>query len=589
MTNQHLNKLKTMNIEQLSDLSDEIADFLAAKTSYDVDSVIKSINIVETTLALHVVFNPAEDRILFDDPSSIMVHKVLTGRTDELRLRSAKELALDPDNPYDTYSSGEIGESLGFALAQASQTNKHVICILDDYALNYGVTYETLVQINREQPNLIIIMIDEQQSLLRHYNSLDSIIKSIRISKTYTGLKKDMRMMLDSNPLSRPLFNTLVKMRDAVKENVLEPTIFKQFGINYQGPIDGTSLGDLIKVFELAKEVSGPQIIHVQTRLRKKPKRNLQFPAFKTDSSVPKDYITYHEAFDDTLVNIKNVPIMLLVDTLYFGDYFAKFEQEFPNNYKVTTGSPEALITMASGYQSLGYHVVVAMSSQDILDALNPLRHQFMNQHKPITILLRNSGLINTFNPIKQGIYDVDGLYKGMNVHNPRNSNEAKLILNQSILEGGLNVIRYQNLSEDPQSNDIETSSEWRILNPTTDYKAILFTTGVSSSHVATRVASENLPIAVVHARNISMVDDEVLSKILEKDVPWYVYNIDSKLDTITMMLKGYLFDRKKHRNIKSFNLENLTIRLNAGDFKRLNKLNTDDILRSILADLQDL
>lgn len=577
--------LKSMNLNQLGDLSDEIADFLANQTSFDVDTVIKSINAIETTLAMHYVFNASKDRLIFDDIAQVMAHKMLTGRKGELKLRSDVPLTLSRNNVYDAYIGGEIGEGLGVALAYAlNNPDAHVVCVLDDYVLNYGVVYEVLVQISRLKPNLTVVLIEEQQSLLRHYTSLNAIIKSVRISKTYTGIKKDMKLMLDSNPLSRPIYNTLVKMRDAVKETVIEPTIFKQFGMEYHGPIDGQNIGDLIRVFDLAKSLKGPNLIHVQTRLVPKSKRNLKFPAFKTDTSLPENYKTYHEIFDEILVKKANEKTMVLVDTIYFGDYFAKFEQKFPNNYKITTGSPEALIIMASGYAMQGYHVVLAMSATDIMDAFNPLRHQFMNEQMPITILLRNSGLSTNSNVFKQGLYDVDALINDFNIYNPRCTYEAGTILEKTLYSNSLSIIRYQNTAEPFIIDESVNSSDWQMLRHFTESsKAVILTSGTSSSKLLERINQSNLDIGIVHCQNVSSINEEIMEMITNLKLPCYVYYIDSKNNVIFNEISKYLIKHGLSLDIRCFDLESVSINKSSGSIKREYKLTIDDVLRDIL------
>lgn len=576
--------LKTMSLDALSDLSDDIADFLANQTRYDVDTVLKSIHSIETTLALHYVFNSNRDRFVFDDIAQIMVHKMLTGRSHELKLRNDMPLTLSRDNIHDAYMGGEVGEGLGVALSYAIQKNGHVICVVDDYALNYGVTYEVLVQISRTNPNMTIVLIEEQQSLLRHYTSLNAIIKSVRISKTYTGIKKDMKMMLDSNPLSRPLYNTLVKMRDAVKETIIEPTIFKQFGIEYHGPIDGQNIGDLIRSFELVKTLKGPNIIHVQTRLRAKTRRKLNFPAFKTDSSLPENYRTYHEAFDDVLSNNADAKTMLLVDSIYFGDYFAKFEGLYPDNYKMTTGSPEALVTMASGYAMQGYKVILALSATDIVDALVPLRNQFLNASIPLTLLLRNAGLSNTPAATKQGIYDVDALIHDFNIYNPRDIQEASLLLGNALNNNNLNIIRYQNNPEMPKHSTMSLDTEWELLAPIDERtQTLILTSGISASHFLDKIKSNGLNIGLVHCRNISKVDTNIMEMIVKHNVPCYIYYVDSKTNAIYQTVSRYLMLHKKTLDIKLFDLENVNVNNSAGPIKRDNHLRIDDVLRSII------
>ncbi|QIK70055.1 1-deoxy-D-xylulose-5-phosphate synthase [Erysipelothrix sp. HDW6C] len=579
------NTLRELKVPEISKLSDQIAEYLTADTRFDVETIIKNINVLETTLALHYVFDLRTDRVIFDGGSQVMVHKILTGRADELSLRTNIPLTLDTSNLYDAYQGGDIGEGLGVALAYALESNERVIIMLDDHALNYGVTYESLVQISKNKPNLTIIMIDEQQSLLRHYTSIDSLVKSVRISKTYVGLKKDMKSVLDSNPISRPIFNTLVKMRDALKETVLEPTIFTQFGIDYHGPIDGQNLPDLIKVLTLAKNFKGPNLIHVQTRLRKNARRKLEFPAFKTDTTLPDNFKTHHEMFDQVLVGKRNPKMMLLVDALNFGDYFREFEEAYPNNYKVTTGSTESLITMAAGYARMGFHVVLALASTRIIDATSQLRHQFVIPKLPLTILVRKTGLSSSGNAYEQGIYDIAPLSSMANVFMASDINESYALLDTIIESPGINVLRYQNTPEAYEFSSPNVSLAWSVVKPIREEtNGVVLTFGSAVNQFAKRIESNALNISLVNCRHINAIDTELLVTLNELKLPVLIYNIESDSNELYANAQRACYELNlKDLQLIRCDLEGIDLNLPTKELKRVHHIHIDDALNLLL------
>lgn len=578
-----VNDLKNLTHKERVALSDDIADFLAAKTRFGVDTVIRNINVLETTIALHTVFDLRKDRLVFDSPTQIMVHKVLTGRSDELELRSNAPLMLDPSNPYDAYQGGSIGESIGNAIAFALETKNRVIVLIDDHALNYGITYENLIQINRFQPNLTIIMIDEQQSLLRHVSAFDSLVKSVRISKTYTGTKESMKSILDSNPVSRPLYNSLVKMRNALKETVLEPTIFTQLGINYQGPIDGQNIQELIRVFELSKKLEGPHVIHVQTRLRLNRNRRLEFPNFKTDQDVPKDYRTYHEIFDEVLVNKRNPKIMMLVDAMNLGDYFDAFESSYPNNYKTVSGATESLISMAAGYARMGYRVVVSLDASKILENIGVIQHQFVDAHLPLILLVRGSGLSAHGPSMSHGIYDTHALTQIGDVFIPKDLFEASIMLDSFVDMTGVQIIRYQNKPEAFKSYQ-HRLGKWIELCPITPLtQGVIITTGHASEEFASRINQSGLNVSLVHCPQINLVDELTLNKIYELNKKVLIYDVEDIHASIYSIVTQTLFKTGRLLSIENYNLQNSNLNLGSKIIKRESSLMIDDALRYIL------
>ncbi len=576
--------IKDLPINELKEYSDDIANFLAQETRFDIDTIVKNINVLETTLALHYVFDLSYDRVLFDGGNQVLVHKILTGRIDELLLRTNAPVNLSNDNPYDAYTGGGIGESLGAALSYTDKRNGRTIVVIDDHALNYGVTYEGLVDISRHNPDLTIILIDEQQSLLRHHTSLDVLVKSIRISKTYSTLKKDVRNILDSNPISRPIYKSLVRMRNAVKESVLEPTIFTQFGIDYQGPIDGQSLPDLIRVLELSKTLKGPHVIHVQTRLRSNARRNLDFPKFKTDDATPKNYTSYHEVFDRVLTGMRDPKLLVLVDAISFGDYFKEFESNYPNNYIVSTGATGSLIAAASSYIKQGYRVVLALSSTRILDAISALEHQFVLNDLPLTLLVRHAGLSSHSNRFDHGIFDIKALNAISNIYNPSNLSDAEKTLQTVVSLDGINVVRYQNNSEMYKPSHSYRGESWSVIQEfSSASKAIIITTGASTEVFLSRIKSNDLDVGLIHARLMNDIDQEVLDSVIESGCPVYIYNIESDTDTMTPMIIKHLYTKQKYIPIKSFNLEGISYEDGSRILKRKNELQVDDVFNKIL------
>ena len=55
-------------------------------------------------------------------------------------------------------------------------------------------------------------------------------------------------------------------IKNAVKENVVDTSIFGDFNLDYIGPVDGHDIRRLIKVLEIAKRHDGPIVVHVLTK-----------------------------------------------------------------------------------------------------------------------------------------------------------------------------------------------------------------------------------------------------------------------------------------------------------------------------------
>ena len=67
---------------QLGTLCDEIRQFLVQNVSRTGGHLASNLGIVETTVAIHRVFDTSRDRLVFDVGHQCYVHKMLTGRME---------------------------------------------------------------------------------------------------------------------------------------------------------------------------------------------------------------------------------------------------------------------------------------------------------------------------------------------------------------------------------------------------------------------------------------------------------------------------------------------------------------------------
>src|SRR3954453_1229087 len=75
--------LQHLSQRQLGDLASEIREFLVQKVAATGGHLGPNLGVVELTLALHRIFDPPQDAIIFDTGHQAYVHKILTGQKDQ--------------------------------------------------------------------------------------------------------------------------------------------------------------------------------------------------------------------------------------------------------------------------------------------------------------------------------------------------------------------------------------------------------------------------------------------------------------------------------------------------------------------------
>ena len=72
--------VKKLSLKELEALAEEIRSAVLNRDSKIGGHVGPNLGIVETTIALHYVFNSPEDKIVYDVSHQSYPHKILTGR-----------------------------------------------------------------------------------------------------------------------------------------------------------------------------------------------------------------------------------------------------------------------------------------------------------------------------------------------------------------------------------------------------------------------------------------------------------------------------------------------------------------------------
>ena len=120
------NDIKKLDKGELLVLADEIREFLMQKISVSGGHLASNLGVVELTMALHLVFELPEDKMIWDVGHQAYTHKLLTGRRDgfdSLRkyggmsgFPKRKESSCDA---FDTgHSSTSISAGLGYVRAR---------------------------------------------------------------------------------------------------------------------------------------------------------------------------------------------------------------------------------------------------------------------------------------------------------------------------------------------------------------------------------------------------------------------------------------------------------------------------------------
>ena len=201
--------LKLMEINQLSQLADELRLFLLYSVGQTGGHFGAGLGVVELTIALHYVFDSPKDKLVWDVGHQAYPHKILTGRRDQmLTIRQAEGLTPFPskiESNYDAFgvghSSTSISAALGMMVADRLLDEQHYnIAIIGDGAMTAGMAFEALNHAGHLDDNILVILNDNNMSISNNVGGLSSYFARMWASKPYNFIRTGSKRVLSKIP-----------------------------------------------------------------------------------------------------------------------------------------------------------------------------------------------------------------------------------------------------------------------------------------------------------------------------------------------------------------------------------------------------
>ena len=232
--------VKVLSMPQLHELAQEIRDGIFNRDSNIGGHVGPNLGIVETTIAMHYVFNCPEDKFVFDVSHQSYPHKMLTGRAfgyyDNNRFQEVSGYSSPAESPeYDQFELGHTSTSISLAsgLQKARDikgTKENIVVLIGDGSLSGGEALEGLDEVGELGTGIIIIVNDNEMS----------------IAENHGGLYKNLALLRETNGKA-------------------ECNLFRAMGLDYKYVADGNDVETLIKTFQEVKDIDHPIVVHIHT------------------------------------------------------------------------------------------------------------------------------------------------------------------------------------------------------------------------------------------------------------------------------------------------------------------------------------
>ena len=372
--------LKSLNAQELNLLADEMRELIIKKVNTTGGHLGPNLGIVETTIALHYVFNSPIDKIVFDISHQCYPHKIITGRKEcftnpESYLKYTGYTAPE-ESEHDFFKVGHTSTSVSLATGLAKGrdlkgTKENIIALIGDGSLTGGEALEGLNNAAVLKSNMIIVINDNDMSIAENQGGICNLLTELRL-----------------------------------KKGQVENNFFKSLGFEYFYLDEGHDIQKLVELFSKVKDTDHPVIVHIHTQKGK---------GFKP-AEVNKE--PFHWILPNTLDHLNDEPQQTVEDYNSITKYYLlnkikedsstivmtaatpgvfgfdkQYREKLGKNYVDVGIAEQQAVAMASGIAKEGAKPVLCLMSSFIQRTYDQLSQDLALNNSPATILLYWGGI----------------------------------------------------------------------------------------------------------------------------------------------------------------------------------------------------
>ncbi len=461
--------LDQLSSDELAQLCQEIREYLVESVSKTGGHLGPNLGVVETTVAIHRVFDSPRDSIVWDTGHQSYVHKLLTGRQDFSRLRQKDGIAGYPqrsESEHDIVESSHASSSLSWAdgISRAFKStgqDRHVVAVIGDGALTGGMAWEALNNISHDNDRkLVIIVNDNGRSYAPTIGGFAKTLNAIRTEGWYKkGYRLSKKLFYKFGYLGRAVFSAAHAAGHSLVTENAPQGIFPNLGIKYIGPIDGHDLRAMEEALRQARSYGAPVIVHAITQKGKGYNPALedkadQFHAvgqINPESGLPikaSSSKSWTSVFAQEMVELgeRNPDIVAITGAMLIPVGLHKFAERFPDRtYDVGIAEQHA-VASAAGMAYGGLHPVVAIYSTFLNRAFDQLLMDVALHKAGVTFVLDRAGITGPDGASHHGVWDLSILQvvPGIRLAAPRDEATLREELTEAVaISDAPTVVRF--------------------------------------------------------------------------------------------------------------------------------------------------
>lgn len=446
---------------------EELRAEILSTVSRNGGHLASSLGAVELSLALAKVFDPMQDRVVWDVGHQTYAWKLLTGRRDRFgtlrRLGGISPFTNPEESPADAFVGGHAGSALAAALGMAVARDRqgrsnHVVAVVGDASLSNGETLEALNNCAAQTRKIILVINDNAMAISRSHGAMARFLGCLLCGVRYNRIKASAESAGHRLKLTflRSAYHAAERL---VKSIWLGNAFFEGFGLRYIGPVDGHDLPALEAALTVAKEDKRSIVVHVITTKGRGfqpaelnpcqwhgvgPFDCAQARQGGIKPSVAKGWSDVFGAMLSRLADA-DPRVCAVVAAMKDGTGLDGFAEAHADRFHDVGISESCAVTFAAGLAKAGMRPVVAIYSTFLQRAVDQIMHDVCILNLPVVFAIDRAGCVGQDGRTHHGMFDIPMLkcLPNLSILQPRDAQELETMLAAALQRGGPVAIRY--------------------------------------------------------------------------------------------------------------------------------------------------
>ncbi|WP_428738979.1 1-deoxy-D-xylulose-5-phosphate synthase [Sulfurimonas sp.] len=558
--------VKDKSIEELEALCADIREEILKVVSKNGGHLSSTLGATELIVAMHKVFDSKKDPFIFDVSHQSYAHKLLTGRWEEFHtLRTFGGISgyTKPSESADDYfvaghssTSISLGVGAAKAIALKNEQDKRVpVIMIGDGSMTAGMVYEALNELGDRKYPMVIILNDNEMSIAKPIGAVSRMLSSAMASPFYQRFKKHTENFVDN--FGDGARYIAKRMEESLK--LVTPGImFEEMGIDYIGPVDGHNLAQLIDIFQTAKNLKKPVIIHAQT-LKGKGYEIAEGQEEKWHGVGPFDIDSGNSAkkssaksatqiYTEALMNLadKDEKVVGMTAAMPSGTGLSPLMEKYPERFWDVAIAEQHAVTSASALAKEGFKPFCTIYSTFLQRAYDQVIHDTCLMDLPVVFALDRAGIVGEDGETHQGVFDVSYLraIPNMTLLAPRDEKSFHQAMGFAHEYRHPCTIRYPRGSfmlcdTLAESQPFELGKSQLVQSSNSDVLFIGYGNGVGRAAQTAALLQED--VAVLDLRFVKPLDEEMLRTLAQKHKKWFVFSESAKMGGVGSAIQEFL------------------------------------------------